>query len=186
MIFFLAPRRLHFCLALALLGLVSSGCASRPVTSFAGGRPVFDPGEFFLGRTHSWGIIESRSGEPSQVIATQTEGHWKGDVFYFEQDLSFEKGKRSHRSWQIRRVDAHHYVATGTGIVGEARGSAYGNVFHLEFKMDIAPGNPLGRVHMSQWMYLQPDGRTMINRDTLTKGGVIVAHITEQFTKDGR
>jgi hypothetical protein len=36
---------------------------------------------------------------------------------------------------------------------------------------------------MSQWMYLQPDGRTMINRDVLTKAGVVVAHITEQFVK---
>ena len=70
--------------------------------------------------------------------------------------------------------------------MGEARAEAYGNVFHLEFTLDVSPGNPLLRVHMSQWMYLQPDGRTMINRAVLTKGGVIVAQITEQFTKGDR
>ena len=37
---------------------------------------------------------------------------------------------------------------------------------------------------MAQWMYLQPDGRTMINHDTLTKAGIVVAHITERFTKE--
>ena len=33
-------------------------------------------------------------------------------------------------------------------------------------------------------MYLQPDGVTMVNRDTLTKAGLIIAEITEQFHKD--
>jgi hypothetical protein len=54
----------------------------------------------------------------------------------------------------------------------------------LEFTLDLAPGNPLLHLRMSQWMYLLPDGRTMLNRATLTKAGVIVAEVTEQFRKD--
>ena len=176
----------HLRLTVALLAMVAGGFASRQTASFKDGKPVFDPGEFFRGRTHSWGIVESRGGEPSEILTTRAQGHWQGDIFHFEQDLAFEQGKRQHRSWLIRRLDAHHYTATGTGIVGEARAEAYGNVFHLEFTFDVSPGNPLLHVHMSQWMYLQPDGRTMVNRDTLTKAGVIVAHITEQFEKEER
>lgn len=172
-----------FGLAFALLAMALSGCANRTAASFKEGRPIFDPGAYFNGKTHSWGVIESRGGEPRQMLTTQTEGHWKGDTFHFEQDLAFEKKKNQHRSWLIRRVDAHRYTATGTGIVGEARGEAYGNVFHLEFTLDLVPGNPLLRVHMAQWMYLQPDGRTMINRAVLTKAGVVVAQITEQFVR---
>jgi hypothetical protein len=33
-------------------------------------------------------------------------------------------------------------------------------------------------------MYLQPDGKTLVNRDTLTEAGVIVTEITESFVKD--
>jgi hypothetical protein len=186
MIFSLGGVRPLSCLILAICAITFGGCASREAASFKDGRPLFDPGAYFRGRTHSWGIIESRGGEPSQVLTTQTQGHWRGDTFHFEQDLAFEKGKRQHRSWRLRRVDAHHYTATGTGIVGEALGEAYGNVFHLGFTLDVAPGNPLLNVHMSQWMYLQPGGRTMINRDVLSKGAVVVAHITEQFTKGDR
>jgi len=94
------------------------------------------------------------------------------------------KGKQTHRSWLVRRVDAHDFTATGTGIVGVAHGEAYGNAFHLSFTLDAFPGNPLGHLHMSQWMYLQADGVTLVNRDSLTKGGVTVAYITEQFHKD--
>ena len=176
-------RRYSLCLTGALLATALGGFASRQAGSFSAGRPLFEPGVYFNGPTHSWGIIESPGGEPDQVLTTQKQGHWEGDTCHFEQDLLFEKEKGQHRSWLIRRVDAHHYTATGTGIVGDARGEAYGNVFHLEFTLDLSPGNPLAHVHMSQWMYLQPDGRTMINRDVLTKAGVVVAHITEQFVK---
>ena len=169
---------------LLCLALFVGGCASKPIASFAGGRPLFDPLKFFAGRTHSWGVFESRSGQPKQILTTTTEGHREADGLHFEQDLIFEGGRKSHRSWIVRRVDQHHYTATGTGIIGIARGEARGNVFHLDFTIDALPGNPLGHLHMSQWMYLQPDGVTMVNRDTLSKGGVIVAMITEQFRKD--
>ncbi len=181
--FFLIPRRLLLPL---LFGAAFSlaGCASKSITAFEKGRPVFAPEKYFAGHTHSWGIFETRSGQPTENLTTTTDGHWEADGLHFEQDLIFESGKKSHRSWLIHRLDGHHYSATGTGIVGVAHGEAYGNAFHLDFTIDALPGNPLGHLHMSQWMYYQADGVTMVNRDTLTKAGVIVAQISEQFHKD--
>lgn len=169
---------------LLALSLLVSGCASKPIASFDRGRPAFDPMKYFAGHTRSWGIFETRSGQPTQVLTTTTDGHLEADGLHFEQDLVFEGGKTSHRSWIVRRVDEHHYTATGTGIVGLARAEARGNVFHLDFTIDALSGNPLGHLHMSQWMYLQSDGVTMVNRDTLSKAGVIVAMVTEQFRKE--
>lgn len=175
-----------FLKAASILAAVSliAGCASRPISSFHNGRPLFDPMKYFAGRTHSWGLFETPSGQPKSLLETTTEGRLASDGLHFEQDLKFEDGQKMHRSWLVRRVDAHHYTATGTGIVGVARGTAYGNVFHLEFTLDAVPGNPLRHVQMSQWMYLQSDGVTMVNRDTLRKAGIVVAQITEQFRKD--
>jgi len=182
---FFSPRH---CLPALFLFLSLSGAGTGfsrdPLDVVKGGRPLFNPQTFFSARTHSWGIFETRSGDPSKILHTQTVGHWEGGVLKFEQDLEIEGSRKTHRSWSIRRVDAHHYSAVGTGIVGTARGEAHGNAFHLDFTIDAIPGNPLAHLHMSQWMYLQPDGVTMVNRDTLTKAGVIVAEITEQFHKD--
>ena len=183
MSFTLGWNRLPLPLLLALAFFLG-GCAAKPIIAFDGGRPVFDPMQYFAGRTRSWGIFETPTGQPRSLLSTTTHGRLAADGLHFEQDLVFGDGKKSHRSWLIRRVDAHHFTATGTGIVGIARGTAYGNVCHLEFTLDAIPGNPLGRLHMSQWMYLQPDGVTMVNRDTLTKAGIIVAQITEQFRKE--
>ncbi len=175
-----------------LLRLITAAALAVAVTGFAGtpfdvlkdGRPIFQPERYFAGCTHSWGIFESRSGNPTKLIHTQTAGHAEGGVFKFEQDMQIQGSKPSHRSWSIRKLDEHHYSATGTGIVGVARGEGHGNAFHFEFTMDAVPGNPLAHVHMSQWMYLQPDGVTMINRAIVSKAGVILAEVTEQFHKD--
>jgi len=173
-------------IALLLTGaaLCLGGCASKSITAFERGRPLFAPEKYFAGHTHSWGIFETRSGQPTKNLATVTEGHVEADGLHFEQDLVIEPGKKSHRSWLIQRRNAHYYTATGTGIVGVAHGQAYGNAFHLDFTLDAFPGNPFGHLHMSQWMYFQADGVTMVNRDTLTKGGIVVAQISEQFHKD--
>ena len=66
------------------------------------------------------------------------------------------------------------------------RGEAHGNAFTWSFTAIVDPANPLARVNMTQWMYLQPDGRTMINRDSIRKAGVILAYATEEFRKESR
>lgn len=167
-----------------MMAIFLGGCASKSVESFGGGRPLLKPEVYFAGQTHSWGIFETPDGKPTKTIWTQTSGKWDGAVLHFEQDIQMQDGSSQHRSWLIRRVDEHRYTATGTGIIGIARGTAYGNVFHLDFTLDAAPGNPLAHVHMSQWMYLQTDGKTLVNEDTITKAGILILDVTELFRKD--
>lgn len=168
---------------IVLLGLAFTSCATMNVADFKGRRPNFDPTQFFTGSTVSNGVIESREGRPKEVVTTRTSGRWQGDALRLEQDLVFSVSKPQHRSWRIRKLDAHHYEATANDVVGTVKGIAYGNVFHWRFALNLSPGNPLVRVRLSQWMYLQPDGKTMVNHSTITKFGIVVAQVTEQFRK---
>lgn len=164
--------------------LLIAGCVSLQVADFAEERPLLDPVTFFGGRTTSVGVMENPGGGPRQRIKTETAGHWEGNSLHLEQDLFFSGGKSQHRSWLIQKLDANHYQATANDIVGVARGEARGNVFHWSFTLALAPGNPLANVRMSQWMYLQPDGRTLLNHSTIRKFGIVVAQVTEQFRKE--
>jgi hypothetical protein len=83
----------------------------------------------------------------------------------------------------MRRVDARHFEASANDIVGTARGEARGNAFVWSFTLATKPGDPLFNIRMTQHMYLQPDGRTLINRDTVRKFGLIIAHVTEEFRR---
>jgi len=37
--------------------------------------------------------------------------------------------------------------------------------------------------NLTHFMYLQPDGKTMLNHTTISKAGLVVSQVTEQFVK---
>ena len=144
---------------------------------------IFEPTTFFSGRTSSLGVIENRGGAPIARVSTKTAGHWKDGTLFLEQDLVFG-AKHQHRSWRVRKLDSRHYEATANDVVGLVRGEASGNVFHWKFTIAALPGNPFANVEMSQWMYLQPDGRTMLNHSTIRKFGIVIAQVSEEFRRE--
>ena len=173
-------------LILALTGmlLLLAGCSHLAPRDFARAEPVFDPVAFFTGHTQSWGVFEDRTGaKPTRWFTTDCLGHREGGELVLNQTFTYGDGSVQHRRWHIRRVDAHHYEATANDVVGTGRGEADGNAFHWEYTVALKPGNPLFDVRLEQWMYLQPDGRTMLNRGTVSKFGVTVAQIAEEFRR---
>jgi hypothetical protein len=174
---------------LSIVSLISAlslltGCASLKPEAFADGQAAFEPEKFFVGTTHSSGVFENRRGQPVRRITTETKGTLKEGMLYIEQDLMPEGKKATHRSWKLRRVDAHHVDATANDIIGTAHGALYGNMMCWHFTLALSPGHPIRNVRMSQFMYLQPDGRTLIIRTIIRKAGFIVTQVTEAFRKE--
>jgi len=126
--------------------------------------------------------MENRRGSPIREVRTETSGIREAGsgILQIEQDLVIGE-KKSHRSWQVRQIGQHLFEATASDIIGSARGEAYGHAFHWKLTLELSPGNPLSRVQMSQWMYLQPDGETMVNHSTISKAGIVLVQVTEQF-----
>ncbi|MGY3088242.1 hypothetical protein ACVWYF_001275 [Hymenobacter sp. UYAg731] len=169
----------------ALLPLfVLASCSSLKPESFSSTTPIIDPVMFFGGHTHSTGVIESRSGKPSERITTQTAGVFANGILHMEQDLHSEDSKPTHRTFDLKIIDAHHVDATGSDVVGTAHGALYGNYFTWSFRLKIADKGLVQHVNMTQCMYLMPDGKTLIIRSIIRKFGIIVKEITEQFHKD--
>ena len=161
-----------------------TACGSLRVEQFAGGTPEFDPLAYFTGKTHSWGVFENRSGQPSRRFQTNCVGRLENGVLLLDQDFVYDNGQHQQRHWQIRRLDVHRYTATANDVVGTGTGEAYGNAFRWEYTVALKPGNPLFNVRLKQWMYLQPGGRTMLNRGTVRALGVEVAQIAEEFQRN--
>jgi hypothetical protein len=162
-----------------LLCLLMSGCHGLQPVSFAGTEPRFDPYQFFEGPTRSWGVIESRSGQPKSRFRTEMMGRRDGGDLEITQDFTFEDGHKQQRVWRVHRIDEHRYDATANDVVGVSHGLAYGNTFHWEYT--VAGRSALTNLRYKLWMYLQADGETMINRVTVTKLGIILAATTEHF-----
>jgi hypothetical protein len=164
--------------------LILSGCdRPKPINSFAGTTPAFDPVAFWVGHTHSWGVVENRTGAPTETVATDCIGKPEGaDGLHMMQTLTEGDGTITHRDWHLKRVSPAHFVATANDMDGQAAGDSAGRVFHWRWFWARKPGSALQTVAMDQWMYLMPDG-TMMNRTTISKFGFVLAEVTEQFSR---
>lgn len=171
-------------LTLLLSLLVLTSCSSIKPESFSNTAPNLDPVQFFGGHTHSAGVLEARSGKPSERITTKTVGAYADGVLSMKQDLFQENKNPTHRNFRLKLTDPHHVEGTGSDIVGTAHGHLYGNYFTWSFQLKIADKGLVKKVNMTQHMYLMPDGKTLIIRSIIRKFGIIVKEITEQFHKE--
>jgi hypothetical protein len=174
-----------WCQRIAVAGTVAllSACSPPlPIHRFADTTPAFDPITFFTGHEKSWGVLENRGGAPTGIVATDCFGTAEGaDGLHMVQHV-FVDGKDTLRDWHMRRTGRKTFEATANDMVGTAHGEAQGRVFHWTWVLATKPGSSLRNVLMDQWMYYQNDG-SMVNRTTISKLGIIVAEVTEQFER---
>ncbi len=174
------PRPPVFMLVLVLLG----GC-SKPmhIRDFSGTSPAFDPLVFWTGHTHSWGVVEDRAGAPTEIVQTDCQGSLDGpNDLHMVQTLTESDGTITHRDWHLRRTGPHQFEATANDMAGTAHGTSAGRAFHWDWVWAAGGTNPLKHVTMYQWMYLMPNG-TMLNHTVITKLGITVAQVSEQFSR---
>jgi hypothetical protein len=164
----------------ALAGCVATLSPER----FAASSPAFIPEEFFAGVTRGFGVVQSTRGVPSRQFTVVSEGRALPDG-RFQLDQTIEQrtpgeanASVAKRTWIITRIDATRYSATLSDAAGPVTGEIHGNLFHLKYRF----ANPL--VTMEQWLYLQPDGRSVLNEGRISLPGIGIARISEIITRD--
>jgi len=160
--------------------LVLAACAAplKPA-AFETTIPAFDPVTFWTGHATSWGVIENRGGGPTAIVTTDCNGTPDGAGGLHMIQTVTTDGKITHRDWHMRRLDPTHFSATANDMDGEAHGIASGRTFRWTWVWDRPAGLS---VTMQQWMYLADDG-TLMNRTIVTKLGVRLAEVSEQFVR---
>ncbi len=168
-------------ISLAALGvLFGCGPASSP-SPFQDTAPAFNPVRFFTGHVRSWGVLENRSGAPTDIVTTDCVGEADGaDGVHMIQTLKIGAAAPQVRQWKMRRTAPGRFEATANDMVGTAAGEAVGRAFHWRWTLALQPGNSIKDVTMEQWWYLLDDG-SMMNRTTVSKLGYIAAEVTEHF-----
>ena len=168
-------------LVLLATGVGGFGCAPPlPPSAFQGSVPEMRPEAFFAGATDSSGVVENHSGAPTDRFRVKGKGLTLPDgSFRLDQRVVFDLAAPETRTWVMRRLDAHNYAGTLTDASGSVEGEAYGNLFHLRYPMKTPFGG-----EMEQWLYLQPDGRTVMNEATVSVFGIVVAHLSERITRE--
>ena len=80
------------------------------------------------------------------------------------------------RRWNLRPISATRLTGTLSDATSPVSGELSGNRLHLAYRMK-------GGLAAEQFLYLQPDERTLLNRMTVRKFGLVVARVDERIFK---
>ncbi|MEP6689092.1 MAG: DUF3833 family protein, partial [Gemmatimonadales bacterium] len=148
--------------------------SSHPVTAES---PTLEFEVFFAGRTQGKGTLELVTGR-RQLLHVEGHGYTEVDgSFRLDQVVTFEDGAVEKRTWRLAKRDRGTYTGTLTDADGPVSAEVTGNRFHLRYLLRKPA------VYMEQYLYVQPDGRTVLNLATITVLGIPVARLTEEITR---
>lgn len=161
--------------------LILSACVKPvPPERIAQAGPVFLPEVVFAGELTGRGVIQTPGGKPARGITVKSSGRVQGDgSFRLDQTITDDRGKVSQRHWIMARSGEGRYVATLSDAAGPVKAEVTGNLFHLKYLMK----KPF--VTMEQWLWLLPDGRTIMNEGTIRMPGRTVARLSEVIVREG-
>lgn len=157
--------------------LASTGCVpAGHLNSEHASAPVFDPIQFFAGKTKGTGSLAIVMRHRQSTLVTGLGVVGPDQSIVLDQDVQRGNGKPKHRTWLLRRSAVGHYTGTITDAVGPVAGDVEGNCLHLRFAMK-------GGLHAQQWLYLRSGGQVAQNRMVVTKFGIPVVSLNETITR---
>lgn len=138
--------------------------------------PAFDPLTFFAGETRGTGRLKVlfRARVPVTVRGTgRREGQ---DVLVLDQSVVEGNKPPRTRRWHLRRIAPGRYSGTLTDARGPVTGEIKGQ--HLLLGFTTRDG-----FRIRQVLTPAPDGRSLDNRLTVSRFGIVVARLTERIVK---
>ena len=159
---------------LFFLSLALTGCSVAAPAPAA--PPTFNPLEFFTGPSRGEGTLKVLT-RPSVPLRVESEGRSDGKGGIILDQIVREGSKPARqRTWVLRPTSPTTMTGTITDNPGPVSGLLDGNRLMLNYRMK-------GGLKAEQVLTIQPGGRSLINRMTVRKFGIPVAHVDEVITK---
>ncbi len=158
--------------------LLLAGCMTPlRVADFAGSGPELRPELFFIGEARGRGLIQTAGGRPSRTFEVISTGQRQGEGIRVDQVIRYGDGKVERRFWTLRSTGPNTYHGTLSDAAGPVRAEVSGNALRLRYLLKRPA------ITVEQWLYLQPDGRTLLNEGTVRAFGMVVARLSEQIVR---
>jgi hypothetical protein len=145
------------------------------VQSAAG--PELRPEQFFAGETRGQGVIRTIGGGEGRGFEVTSTGRRTGEGIRVDQIIRYADGKVDRRFWTLRRSSPGRYEGTLSDAAGPIGAEVSGDRLRLRYLLKRPA------ITMEQWLYLQPDGRTLRNEGTVRAFGMVVARLSERISR---
>lgn len=170
-------------LSIIIMSLFS--CSNITPKTYENNHPKLDIRQYLNGKIKAWGMLEDRSGKVTRRFVVDMEGKWDDNEGILEEYFTFDDGEKSERIWTIKFSDDHNFTATASDVIGQAKGSQYGNVMQMEYILDLEIDHQKKtryNVKLDDWMYLL-DEKILVNKSDIKKFGITWARLTIFFQK---
>jgi len=164
------------------LALLATACAGPRIEEFANTQPRLVLEDYFTGKTRGWGIFHDRFGVVKRQFVVDIDGTWDGATLVMDEKFRNSDGSTEGRIWTIRKLGDGRYEGRAGDVDGVAEGVTAGQALRWSYHLMLKVDDSTWRVHMDDWMYLQPDG-VLINRTTMSKLGVELGTLSLFFTR---
>ncbi len=154
-----------------------SGCGGTAGSApLADREPKLDPVAFFTGDSRGAGQLKVMMSA-ARTINVESHGTLDGKGGIILDQTVRQAGKPERvRRWNLRPISATRLTGTLSDATSPVSGELSGNRLHLAYRMK-------GGLAAEQFLYLQPDERTLLNRMTVRKFGLVVARVDERIFK---
>ena len=150
-----------FLFALPLLALAA--CGHHPGLEFTAPTPAFDAATFFAGETEGVGTLHRVLRRPKQMVVRGTGRYVDGRLLLTQRILVQDEPPRS-RTFDLHRVAPGQWRGTLSDGSGPVTIVSDGNQLHLRY--------PDGTGYtVNQFLFLERDGKTAIDRTQVTRLG---------------
>lgn len=142
-------------------------------------KPPFVFESFFNGPIRAWGMVQNYRGNVIKKMTIDMIGTWHGQTGTLDETFH-ENGQSNtaHRLWRIKRITKDTFEAQADDIIGTATGKIIGNALYWQYAMNVDVGGKMMVFDFDDWMWLMPDGVSVMNRSAMKKWGITVANIT--------
>jgi hypothetical protein len=171
-----------FALVACTAALITGGCASQRIESFAGASPQLDLQKYFNGQLDAYGLFTDRSGAVVKRFSVVMRCNWVGDEGTFDESFTYSDGSTQKRIWHLQRMADGHFSGRADDVVGQAAGESAGNALHWSYTLLVPVDGSAWAMQFDDWMYLMSD-KVMINRASMSKFGIRLGDVTLTFVK---
>jgi hypothetical protein len=138
--------------------------------------PRFDVARAFGGASAGEGRLKVAFRKTRSVHVESLGAIGPDGTITVDQVVTEQGGKTTNRQWRLHETAPGHYAGTLSDAAGPVEGEVEGNCLKLRFAMK-------GDLRAYQWLYAMPDGRTIENRMSIRKSGVLVARLKETISR---
>ena len=163
--------------------MLLTGCSAIDMKRYSSNEPRLDFFNYFSGNTRGWGIVQDRKG----VLIRQFVVDIKGELndhgqLVLEEKFEWSDGEQSSRTWVLSRQDNHNFTGTAGDVLGQAKGTFYGNVLNWQYQLNLKVDDSIWKITFDDWLF-QVSEDMLINKATMSKFGFEVGEVTIVFRK---